>query len=123
MEQALEKISGGKVKIMFTPHLIPMNRGIFSTIYAKPIRDISEQEINEIVSVFYKDKPFVRLVDQLPEIRNSTGTNFVDLHYKVVNDYVIVLASEDNLIRGASGVAVQNFNLMFGFPETTALEF
>lgn len=122
MEQALEKISGGKVKIMFTPHLIPMNRGIFSTIYAKPIRDISEQAINDIVSVFYKDKPFVRIVDQLPEIRNSTGTNFVDLHYKVVNDYVIVLASEDNLIRGASGVAVQNFNLMFGFPETTALD-
>ena len=121
MEQALEKVSGEKVKIMFTPHLIPMDRGIFSTIYAKPKKDISEQAINELVGKFYKDKPFIRLVDHLPATKDSVGTNYVDLHYKVACDYIVVLASEDNLIRGASGVAVQNFNLMFGLPEVTAL--
>lgn len=121
MEQALEKVSGEKVKIMFTPHLIPMDRGIFSTIYAKPKKEISEQAINELVGKFYKGKPFIRLVDYLPATKDSNGTNYVDLHYKVSGDYVVVLAAEDNLIRGASGVAVQNFNLMFGFPEVTAL--
>lgn len=121
MEQALEKVSGEKVKIMFTPHLIPMDRGIFSTIYAKPKKEISEQAINELVGKFYKDKPFIRLVDHLPATKDSNGTNYVDVHYKVSGDYVVVLAAEDNLIRGASGVAVQNFNLMFGFPEVTSL--
>jgi N-acetyl-gamma-glutamyl-phosphate reductase len=121
MEQALEKVSGEKVKIMFTPHLIPMDRGIFSTIYAKPKKEISEQAINELVGKFYKDKPFIRLVDHLPATKDSVGTNYVDLHYKVACDYIVVLAAEDNLIRGASGVAVQNFNLMFGLPEVTAL--
>ena len=121
MEQALEKVSGEKVKIMFTPHLIPMDRGIFSTIYAKPKKEISEQAINELVGKFYKDKPFIRLVDHLPSTKDSVGTNYVDLHYKVAGDYIVVLAAEDNLIRGASGVAIQNFNLMFGFPEVTAL--
>ena len=121
MEQALEKVSGEKVKIMFTPHLIPMDRGIFSTIYAKPKKEISEQAVNELVDKFYKDKPFIRLVDHLPSTKDSVGTNYVDLHYKVASDYIVVLAAEDNLIRGASGVAIQNFNLMFGFPEVTAL--
>jgi N-acetyl-gamma-glutamyl-phosphate reductase len=106
---------------MFTPHLIPMDRGIFSTIYAKPKKEISEQAINELVGKFYKDKPFIRLVDHLPSTKDSVGTNYVDLHYKVAGDYIVVLAAEDNLIRGASGVAIQNFNLMFGFPEVTAL--
>jgi GT2 family glycosyltransferase len=96
-------------------------RGIFSTIYAKPKKEISEQAINELVGKFYKDKPFIRLVDHLPSTKDSVGTNYVDLHYKVAGDYIVVLAAEDNLIRGASGVAIQNFNLMFGFPEVTAL--
>ncbi len=121
MEQALSKIAGDKVKIMFVPHLIPMDRGIFSTIYMKSKRKTTSSELYDLVSMFYKNKPFIRVVNHLPASKDAFGTNYVDLNYQACEDYIVALASEDNLIRGASGVAVQNFNLMFGFSETTAL--
>jgi N-acetyl-gamma-glutamyl-phosphate reductase len=121
IEQALGDVAGETVSILFTPHLIPMDRGIFSTIYANPRRPLSQGQLLELYREFYAKAPFVRVVEHLPATKFTTGTNYLDITVRVVRDRIVVLVSEDNLIRGASGVAVQNFNLMYGHPETTAL--
>ena len=106
---------------LFAPHLIPMDRGIFTTIYAEPRRDLSQGQLLDLYWAYYASAPFVRVGERLPATKDTTGTNFVDMTVRIVRGRVVVLACEDNLIRGASGVAVQNFNRMFGYPETTAL--
>lgn len=121
IEQALSDVAGRPVSVIFTPHLIPMDRGIFSTIYATPTRPVTEPELTELYRSYYAGRPFVRVRTGLPATKDTTGTNFLDLAVKVVRGKVLVLAAEDNLVRGASGVAVQNFNRMFGFDERTAL--
>jgi N-acetyl-gamma-glutamyl-phosphate reductase len=121
MEQVLSDVASAPVRIIFTPHLVPMDRGIFSTIYVRPRRAVSEAELFELYRDYYARAPFVRIVPHLPNSKDTTGTNFCDITLRLVRDRIVVLACEDNLIRGASGVAVQNFNLMFGFDETTAL--
>ncbi|HMP16517.1 MAG TPA: N-acetyl-gamma-glutamyl-phosphate reductase [Gemmatales bacterium] len=121
IEQVLSDIAGEPVQVVFTPHLIPMDRGILSTIYAAPKGQTSEATLMELYREFYKTAPFIRVVDKLPATKDTVGTNYLDITLRVVRGRIIAIASEDNLIRGASGVAVQNFNLMFGFPETTAL--
>jgi N-acetyl-gamma-glutamyl-phosphate reductase len=121
MEQVLADVAGEPVEIIFTPHLIPMDRGILSTIYASPLRSLSEAELLELFRAYYANAPFVRVVDRLPTTKDSVGTNFLDVTVRVVRDRILVVACEDNLVRGASGVAVQNFNRMYGFDERTAL--
>jgi N-acetyl-gamma-glutamyl-phosphate reductase len=100
---------------------MPMDRGIFTTIYATPTRTVSEPELHELYSEYYARAPFVRVLERLPATKDSAHTNFVDLAVRVVRDRIIVLACLDNLVRGASGVAVQNFNRMYGYDEPTGL--
>ena len=121
IEQALSDIAGEAVEVIFTPHLIPMDRGIFSTIYATPWREMSQKRLLELYREYYAKAPFVRVVEHLPATKYTTGTNFLDVTVRVVRGRIVVLACEDNLVRGASGVAVQNFNRMFGYEETTGL--
>jgi N-acetyl-gamma-glutamyl-phosphate reductase len=121
IEQALTDVAGEPVEVVFTPHLVPMDRGIFSTIYATPRRPLTEGELRELFREYYARAPFVRVVDRLPCTKDCAGTNFLDVTVRVVRDRVVVLACEDNLVRGASGVAVQNFNRMVGLDERTAL--
>lgn len=121
IEQALTEVAGNRVEVIFTPHLIPMDRGILSTIYATPTGPVSEKELLVEMREFYAGKPFVRVRDSLPATKDTVHSNFLDVSVRVVRGRVIVLAAEDNLIRGASGVAVQNFNLMLGYPETAGL--
>ncbi len=121
IEQVLSDVAGQPVEVIFTPHLAPMDRGIFSTIYAQPHRPMTQGQLVEQYREYFRQAPFVRVVDHLPATKHTTGTNFLDLAVRVVRDRVVVLACEDNLIRGASGVAVQNFNRMHGFDERTAL--
>jgi N-acetyl-gamma-glutamyl-phosphate reductase len=121
IEQVLADVAGEPVEVIFTPHLIPMDRGIFSTIYVLPRRLMSERELLEMYRSYYARAPFVRVVEHLPATKDSAGTNFFDVTVRVVRDAIVVLACEDNLVRGASGVAVQNFNRMFGYEERTAL--
>jgi N-acetyl-gamma-glutamyl-phosphate reductase len=121
IEQALADLAGEPVEVIFTPHLIPMDRGIFSTIYATPRRQLPQEQWLELYRSFYARAAFVRVVDRLPATKDTLGTNFLDVTVRVVRDRLVVLACEDNLIRGASGVAVQNFNCMYGFDERTAL--
>ncbi|MFO0937665.1 MAG: N-acetyl-gamma-glutamyl-phosphate reductase [Gemmataceae bacterium] len=118
IEQTLSDVAGEEVEVIFTPHLMPMDRGIFSTIYAVPKITYDEGRLSKLVKEYYRGKPFVRVRESLPSTKDTAYTNFVDLCVKVVRGRIMVLAAEDNLVRGASGVAVQNFNLMHGFPET-----
>src|SRR5262249_19920377 len=122
IEQALTDVADEPVEVVFTPHLIPMDRGIFSTIYAAPLRSMSESELFELYQAYYFDAPFVRVVKHDPATKHVSGTNFLDLSVRVVRGRVVVLACVDNLVRGASGVAVQNFNRMYGHDEGTALQ-
>jgi N-acetyl-gamma-glutamyl-phosphate reductase len=121
MEQALADVAGEPIEVLFTPHLIPMDRGIFSTIYAAPRRQSSEAELLDLYRDYYARAPFVRVVERLPATKDCVGTNFLDVTVRVVRERIVVLACLDNLIRGASGVAVQNFNLMYGFDEKLGL--
>jgi N-acetyl-gamma-glutamyl-phosphate reductase len=121
IEQALSDVAGEPVEVLFTPHLVPMDRGIFTTVYAVPRRPVAEEQLLELFRDYYAQAPFVRVVSHLPSTKDCAGTNFLDVTVRVARGRVIVLACEDNLVRGASGVAVQNFNRMYGFDERTAL--
>jgi N-acetyl-gamma-glutamyl-phosphate reductase len=121
IEQVLTTASGQNVEVIFTPHLIPMDRGIFATIYATPTKAVDQKSLLEAMRSFYAGKPFIRVTDQIPNTKAVSGTNYCDVTARVVKGKVVVMAVLDNLIKGASGVAVQNFNLMCGYSEETAL--
>lgn len=121
IEQVLSTASGQFVEVIFTPHLIPMDRGIFATIYATPTKPVDHKSLLETMRAFYAGKPFIRVTDQIPTTKAVSGTNYCDITARVVRGKVVVMAVLDNLIKGASGVAVQNFNLMCGYPEETGL--
>ena len=121
IEQVLSEVSHQDVRVVFTPHLVPMDRGILCTMYPQLKQSATQADLLEVYRSFYDGKPFVRVVDHLPATKHVTGTNFCDISVRLNGDQLIVFSCTDNLIKGASGVAVQNFNLMCGFPETTAL--
>src|SRR5262245_17833353 len=121
IEQALADVAGEPVTVIFTPHLIPMDRGIFTTIYATPTRTVAEAQLLDLYRDYYSKATFVRVVKHLPATKDCTHTNFMDMTVRVVRDHVVVLACIDNLVRGASGVAVQNFNRMYGYDERMGL--
>ena len=121
IEQVLSRASGQAVEVIFTPHLVPMDRGILSTIYSQPLAELSEERALEAIRKFYSNEPFVRVVNHLPGSKDTRDTNFCDITVRMVRGRLITISCLDNLIKGASGAAVQNFNLMHGFAETTAL--
>jgi N-acetyl-gamma-glutamyl-phosphate reductase len=121
IEQILGRATGKRVSVIFTPHLTPMDRGILSAIYARPTQPLSESTVLSVLRDAYAGQPFIRVVHHLPATKDTAHTNYVDITARVVKDRVLLLCAEDNLIKGASGAAVQNFNLMFGFPETMGL--
>ena len=125
IEAQLALAAGREFALQFTPHLVPMQRGILSTAYVNLTRHLSEDEVREIYERFYGHEPFVKLLPKgiLPQTRFVKGTNFV--HLNAVLDErtkrLIIIAALDNLIKGAAGQAVQNMNLLFGFDESTGL--
>lgn len=124
IEQVLSDVgraSGEPVEVIFTPHLVPMDRGILATIYATPTGTAVERDLRDLYRAYYAESPFVRILDHPPGTKDSAYTNFCDITLRVVRGRILVIACLDNLIKGAAGVAVQNFNLMQGHPETTAL--
>jgi N-acetyl-gamma-glutamyl-phosphate reductase len=123
IEQELSLAAGNSVVISFTPHLAPMNRGIHSTIFTKPAPGVSPEAILPTLESAYANEPFVRVSKNLPDTKNTTGTNFCDIsaRFDARTGRLILLSAEDNLVKGAAGQAVQNFNLMAGLPETTGL--
>jgi N-acetyl-gamma-glutamyl-phosphate reductase len=121
IQQILSTLAHRDVGLIFTPHLVPMDRGILTTAYARRTDQRDERELIEIMREAYADCPFVRVTDELPATKNTAHTNFCDLSLRIVADRVIVISCLDNLIKGASGAAVQNMNVMFDLPETMAL--
>jgi len=126
IEQELALLAGKKLTIAFTPHLVPMDRGILSTIYAMPVKPVAAAELVALYNDFYKGEPFVRVLPEgsFPSTAFVRGSNFCDMGLTVDNrsGRIIVVSAIDNLVKGASGQAVQNMNLMCGFPETMGLE-
>lgn len=121
IEQTLSDVAGEPVEVIFTPQLIPMDRGIFTTIYATPHRAFTDAQLLDLYRAYYANAPFVRVTSQIPATKDSAHTNFIDMTLRVVRGRIVVLVAEDNLVRGASGVAVQNFNRMYGHDEKTGL--
>jgi N-acetyl-gamma-glutamyl-phosphate reductase len=121
IEQVLRQFTGKEVEVIFTPHLVPMDRGILTTAYSTPVGQVTEQKLFDVVRAFYAQEPFVRVVDHLPASKDTLGTNYLHLTVRLVRGKVITISCEDNLVKGASGAAVQNFNLMYDFDETLSL--
>ena len=118
----LSKVSGSDISIFFTPHLTPMNRGILNTIYAKKKENTNINDIEKAFQESYSNRPFVRIKeDSLPRVADVTNTNFCDIAFTIVKNRIIIISCIDNLIKGASGQAVQNMNLMLGFDEAEAI--
>jgi N-acetyl-gamma-glutamyl-phosphate reductase len=125
IEQEISLLSGRQVVISFTPHMVPMSRGILSTIYSKMVKQLSQADIHKLYNDFYKEEPFVRICDigTYPATQFVKCSNFCDIGFKLDErtGRVIVVSAIDNLVKGASGQAVQNMNLMYGFKETQGL--
>ena len=121
IKQVLSVVAGQSIQIVFTPHLVPMDRGILTTAYAKLMTEFSESDAVECLREYYARCPFVRVVDHLPATKHTSHTNYCDITARVVEDRLVVISCIDNLLKGASGAAVQNMNWMFGRPETMGL--
>lgn len=133
IEQELSNAAGEKVTIQFTPHLIPVNRGILTTLYVAPAKHFSTAEemnalaekISRCYQAAYANEPFVRLLEgkALPDTKNVVGTNVVEVAWRLDprTGRLIVMSAEDNVVKGASGQAVQSMNILCGFPETAGL--
>ncbi|RMH35330.1 MAG: N-acetyl-gamma-glutamyl-phosphate reductase [Nitrospirae bacterium] len=122
---SLHKDASKEVRLNFTPHLVPMNRGILSTAYARPLVPLSSNELLTRYETFYKQEPFVRVWQEPDRVNPSHvhGANFCDLSvcYDQRTGYVVTLAALDNLVKGAAGQAIQVMNIMLGLPETSGL--
>jgi N-acetyl-gamma-glutamyl-phosphate reductase len=133
IEQELSKAAGERVVIQFTPHLIPVNRGILTTIYLPPAKHFSgevemealQEQISNCYRAAYGNEPFVRLLEgkALPDTKSVTGTNVIEIAWRLDprTGRLIVMSALDNVVKGASGQAVQSLNIVCGFPETAGL--
>ena len=125
IEQELSLLAGEKIIIQFTPHLVPINRGIVTTIYADIASNVVKMEPAVVFRSAYADESFVRLLGdgRLPDTKNVAGTNFIDIAWKTDKrtNRIIVMSAIDNVLKGAGGQAIQCMNLMLGLPETAGL--
>jgi N-acetyl-gamma-glutamyl-phosphate reductase len=122
MNQILSEVAEKKVSVCFVPHIVPMDRGILSTIYVHLTKEISQSAMEDLFSDFYEDAPFVILrKDSLPATKDVWGTNFCHLALRSFGRRAVIISAIDNLIKGASGQAVENMNLMAGLKQTEGL--
>jgi N-acetyl-gamma-glutamyl-phosphate reductase len=125
IEEQLSLAANAKVIVQFTPHLIPVNRGILTTLYLEPAGKLTEEKISACYKTFYGNEPFIRLLEgkSLPDTKNVVGTNVIEIAWRLDSrtGRLIVMSAEDNLVKGASGQAVQSMNILCGFPETAGL--
>ena len=126
IEEQLGYASGEKVVLNFTPHLVPMNRGILATEYATLKKEVTYEEVKAVYDKYYAKEKFVRVLDRdvCPETKWVEGSNYVDIGFKIDprTNRIIMMGAIDNLVKGAAGQAVQNMNLLFGLPEEEGLE-
>ena len=127
MEQELSRIAGGEFTITFLPHIIPLNRGIFSSIFLSPVKSLTVSDLQKIYQDFYEKEPFIRILppDFFPEIKAVCNSNFCDIGF-IIDEHsrkIVVISVLDNLIKGAAGNAIQNMNLILHWPENLGLDF
>lgn len=123
IEGVLTQLSTEDVTVQFTPHLLPVDRGILSTMYVQPEGKVTEDELRNLYENFYADAPFVRVRKAAPAIKDVRGTNYCDIYptYDQRTNTIIIISVIDNLVKGAAGQAVQNMNILFGIDESTGL--
>ncbi len=121
MEQIASEVAGEKVEMLFQPHVGPFDRGILSTVYCEPKKDTDQQQLLKLYREFYQSEVFVRVVDSPPAVKNVAKTNYCHVFPTVAKGRIICFSAIDNLIKGASGQAVQNMNIIFGLDETLGL--
>ena len=125
IEQELSELAGSGIHISFTPHLLPIARGILSTVYASLSQEISSKSIQKLYNNQYKNEPFIRLLkeDTFPATQYVRGSNFCDISFKIdrTTNRIIIMSAIDNVVKGAAGQAVQNMNIMCKFQEETGL--
>lgn len=121
MVDILDRFACTKPTIAFTPHLVPMDRGILSTIYVRPKDHVTPNQVRECLSTFYDTQPFIRVVSHLPATKHVSGTNYCDISVRENGEWIVLLCTIDNLIKGASGAAVQCMNIMFNQEQSLGL--
>lgn len=126
IEEQLGYACGKEIKLNFTPHLVPMNRGILATAYASLTREVTYEEVKAVYDKYYGEEKFVRVLekDVCPQTKWVEGSNYVDVNFKIDprTGRIIMMGAIDNLVKGAAGQAVQNMNLLFGLKESEGLE-
>jgi N-acetyl-gamma-glutamyl-phosphate reductase len=126
IEEQLGYASGEKVLINFTPHLVPMNRGILVTAYGTLLKSVTYEDVKAIYDKYYENEYFVRVLDreEVPQTKWVEGSNFVDVNFKIDprTNRIVMMGAMDNLVKGAAGQAIQNMNIMFGLPENQGLK-
>jgi len=126
IEQELSQMVRKEIKVTFVPHLIPMDRGILSTTYVRLIKKMKTEELLNVFQAAYREEPFTRVCPKgkLPTTKDVRGSNFCDIGLTVseADDRAVIVTAIDNLVKGASGEAIQNMNIMLGFPETLGLD-
>jgi N-acetyl-gamma-glutamyl-phosphate reductase len=126
IDQELSQLAQKEIRVTFVPHLIPMDRGILSTLYVRLLRNLKTEELLNAIQDHYRGEPFIRIYPKgkLPNTKDVRGSNFCDIGAAVSepDDRAVVVTAIDNLVKGASGEAVQNMNIMLGYPETMGLD-
>ncbi|MGA2070421.1 MAG: N-acetyl-gamma-glutamyl-phosphate reductase [Sedimentisphaerales bacterium] len=122
MEQIATDVAGKPVTVLFQPHAGPFDRGILSTVYSKPKGKVTNEQLMKLYKDFYAGEPFVQVCDGSPNVKDVAGTNYCHVFPTVVKGTVVCFSAIDNLIKGASGQAIQNMNIIFGLDETLGLK-
>jgi len=122
MEQIASEIAGSEVKILFQPHAGPFDRGILSTVYCQPKGKISNEKLSKLYNDFYAAEHFVQILNDAPAVKDVAGTNYCHIFATRAKGRIIIFSAIDNLVKGASGQAVQNMNIVFGLEETLGLK-
>jgi N-acetyl-gamma-glutamyl-phosphate reductase len=120
IEEILTKNSGKKINLLFTPHLVPLNRGILTTVYCKAKNTVTKEQLKNVYTTFYEKEPFVRVRNNPPNVQSVRGSNYCDVFPIKIDrtNQIVLLSAIDNLVKGAAGQAVQNMNIMLNIDET-----
>ncbi|HEV57510.1 MAG TPA: N-acetyl-gamma-glutamyl-phosphate reductase [Phycisphaerales bacterium] len=121
MEQVASEVAGRPVSLLFQPHVGPFDRGILSSVYADPVRKVAQKDLDDLYRTFYAHEHFVRVLDAPPGVKHVARTNYCHVFSTVAKGKIVCFSAIDNLVKGASGQAIQNMNLVFGLDETMGL--
>jgi N-acetyl-gamma-glutamyl-phosphate reductase len=121
MEQIASQVAGSDVRILFQPHAGPFDRGILSTVYCQPKGEVTNEQLLKLYNSFYDSEPFVQFCTAPPAVKDVAGTNYCHIFVCCVKQRIVCFSAIDNLVKGASGQAIQNMNIIFGLDETLGL--